>query len=362
MVFPWQERTWQRLVGAMDRLPHALLLAGPAGTGKRNFAQTLAQRVLCENPSGGAYGCGKCSSCQWLASGNHPDFRLVVPSSESPEDGGEGQEQAETTASGKTRKASNQIVIDQIRALNGFVSVGTHRQGLRVILLHPAEAMNVYTANALLKLLEEPTPSTLFILVSNAHRQLLPTIRSRCQSVVFERPDPVLARNWLAQQGAFHDPEALLAFAGGMPLLACELGHSGGAGYRQQFLASVAAIDKRDPLHIAASWDGWLKQKNEGGFVPKLSTLAAWLQKWVFDLALWKLAGRGAFHPQARDELGRLAARSSIPELFGCYNELSQIRRVADHPVNSRLFLEDMLLRYARTVAATRSHEGIANE
>lgn len=352
MVFPWQEQTWQRLLGSLDRLPHALLLSGPAGTGKRVFAEAMAQRVLCEHADGREFGCGKCVSCRWLAAGNHPDFRLIAPQSEAAEDDAETPGPGQTGMGAKGKKASKQIVIDQVRALNDFIGVGTHRRGLRVILLDPAEAMNTHTANALLKLLEEPTPSTLFLMISRSQRRLLPTIRSRCQAIAFDKPDPLLARKWLVEQGTLANPDALLAFTGGMPLLARELGERGAAGYRQEFVAALAGIDQTDPLQTAAHWDGWLKRKDEDSFVPRLSTLVVWLQKWVFDLALWKLSGRSTYHPEASDSLGRLAARSSVAELFGCYNELNHMHRIADHPLNARLFLDDMLLRYARAVAA----------
>lgn len=353
MVFPWQEQTWRRLLGSLDRLPHALLLSGPAGTGKRMFAEAMAQRLLCEQAQGRDFGCGKCMSCGWFAAGNHPDFRLIVPQSEAAADDAETLGPgAQTGVGAKGKKASKQIVIDQVRVLNDFIGVGTHRRGLRVIVLDPAEAMNIHTANALLKLLEEPTPSTLFLIISRSQRQLLPTIRSRCQAVAFDKPDPILARNWLVEQGALGSPDALLAFAGGMPLLARELGEHGAANYRQEFVAALASIDQTDPLQTAACWDGWLKRKDDDSFVPRMSTLVVWLQKWVFDLALWKLAGRSTYHPEANDSLGRLAGRSSVAELFGCYNELNHMRRIADHPLNSRLFLDDMLLRYARAVAA----------
>ncbi|MBS1136637.1 MAG: holB [Proteobacteria bacterium] len=333
MIYSWQQETWDKLTGTLERLPHALLLAGPPGSGKRDFAEALSQRLLCESSRGSSAACGECASCNWFKCGNHPDFRLVVPESEA-----EGEP-----------SDSRQIVIEQVRALNAFVSVGTHRQGMRVILIDPAEAMNTSTANALLKLLEEPTQSTLFLLISRSPRRLLPTIRSRCQTIIFGKPDASLARQWLADRGG--DAEALLRFAGGMPLAAAELGGSG-AGYRTQLIAAVTDIETGDPLRIAAAWESWLKQKDDEAFVPQLPVLVAWLQKWVFELVSWKIAGRSVFFPDVAQAAQRLAMRAVLPDLFGCYNELTRMRAIAEHPLNPRLFLEDMLLRYARAVTA----------
>ena len=350
MIYSWQQETWDKLTAALERLPHALLLAGPPGSGKRDFAEALAQRLLCESSRGSSAACGECASCNWFKCGNHPDFRLVVPESEAEGEPSELGEPAEAAASaGKRKKPSRQIVIEQVRALNAFVSVGTHRQGMRVILIDPAEAMNTSTANALLKLLEEPTQSTLFLLISRSPRRLLPTIRSRCQTIIFGKPDASLARQWLADRGG--DAEALLRFAGGMPLAAAELGGSG-AGYRTQLIAAVTDIETGDPLRIAAAWESWLKQKDDEAFVPQLPVLVAWLQKWVFELVSWKIAGRSVFFPDVAQAAQRLAMRAVLPDLFGCYNELTRMRAIAEHPLNPRLFLEDMLLRYARAVTA----------
>jgi DNA polymerase-3 subunit delta' len=360
MILPWQASIWERLTGALGRLPHALLLAGPAGSGKRLFAEALARRLLCERAGGSNQACGGCTSCQWFDAGNHPDFRRVVPESEleEAEEAGDETETAADASDTRRRKPSQQILVDQVRALNGFVGVGTHRQGMRLILIDPAEAMNLNTANALLKLLEEPTPSTLFLLISRAPGRLLPTIRSRCQGVAFPKPDAAAARQWLAAQPGIDDPEAWLAFTGGMPLAAAALAAEGTSRYRAQLIGALTDIERSDPLQTAASWEGWLKQKQDAGFVPRLAVLVGWMQKWVFDLVSCKLAGRCEFYPDAAPALKSLAGRASVADLLGFYTELGRMRRIAEHPLNARLFLEDMLLRYGRAVAARGVADG----
>jgi len=358
MIYPWQNGTWDKLVGSLDRLPHALLLAGPPGAGKRHFADALAQRLLCEKAAGSAAACGKCASCGWFQAGSHPDYRQVIPEIDAEADAGETEESAELMVSGvKKKKPSRQIVIDQVRTLNDFVNIGTHRQGMRVIRVDPAEAMNSSTANALLKLLEEPSPSTLFLLITGSPRRLLPTIRSRCRTVTFGKPDVSLAKQWLTAQNIGGDAETLLRFVGGMPLAAIELRGSGSA-YRAQFVAAVTDIETGDPLRVAAVWEGWLKQKDGEAFSLRLPVLVDWLQKWLFELVSWKVAGRPAYFPDAAQPAQRLAKRAVLPDLFGCYNELSKMRAIAEHPLNPRLFLEDMLLRYARAVTAKGVADG----
>ncbi|MBI3939049.1 MAG: DNA polymerase III subunit delta', partial [Betaproteobacteria bacterium] len=147
---------------ARTRLPHALLLIGPEGTGKLDFATFLAQSLLCEAPAPGAEACGKCPACGWFAAGNHPDFRLVQPEAL--------EQKAEGEGAPDEKPSSRQIAVEQVRGLSHFIVLSPHRRGLKVILMHPAEALNVNAANALLKNLEEPPAGTLFLLVTHRPR------------------------------------------------------------------------------------------------------------------------------------------------------------------------------------------------
>jgi DNA polymerase-3 subunit delta' len=155
---------------------------------------------------------------------------------------GEETEAAAGDAAGKKR-ASQQITIDQVRALDEFLHVGTHRHGARVVLLNPAEAMNRATANAILKALEEPIPGTLFILVSSEPHRLLPTIRSRCQTIPMRPPPAASAIAWLRHAGV-RDGEQWLALAGGSPLLALELSAKGERALLDSLLGQVSRMAK----------------------------------------------------------------------------------------------------------------------
>lgn len=344
MVYAWQTAEWYRLLAGLDRLPHALLLTGAAGSGTPDFATELARRLLCESAQGVATACGECVACNWFSAGNHPDFRRVAPGSDEGED-----EDAEDDAADKSKRPT-QIRIEQIRALAQFLSVGALRQGRRVVLIDPAGAMNHHTANALLKLLEEPPISTNFILVSDNYRRLLPTILSRCRILSFARPERPLALAWLEQQ-AVADAGNQLAFAGGMPVAAAELAESIGVAARDRFVRELLSLECADPLALAAGWENWLRSKEAiaAGFgVPQL---VVWMQRWIADLASTAAAGRARFFPGEVEALSRLSRRLPITAVLACYNELIPLRRVANHPLNLRLFLDDMLLRYARLLA-----------
>ena len=203
---------WNSLRARRERLPHALLFSGQRGIGKFELVRRFAESLLCEKLTATQEACGTCMACGWLAQGNHPDLRLLQPAAMAAEE----VTPATGEAASGTKKASQQITIDQIRDLDEFLHVGTHRQGVRVVLVYPAEAMNRATANAILKSLEEPIPGTVFLLVSSEPERLLPTIRSRCQAVPVPLPSATRAEAWL-QQAGIKDAAHWLALAGGSP-------------------------------------------------------------------------------------------------------------------------------------------------
>src|SRR5690554_6066875 len=202
-LLPWCEPQWQRLLQQReaDRLPHALLLSGPAGTGKAIFAEVLASLLLCHQPVGNAP-CGHCHSCELHAAGHHPDLVRVSPEAE-----------------GKP------IKVDQVRVLIDHLHSTAQQGGYRVVIMEPAESLNTSSANALLKILEEPGENTVLILISHQPGQLMPTIRSRCQRIDFTIPSAEQATAWLADTLGLDSDRAhqLLRLSHGAPLKARRL-------------------------------------------------------------------------------------------------------------------------------------------
>ena len=327
---------WERLAARRAQLPHALLLSGQRGIGKFELARRFAESLLCENLTAIGEACGVCSACGWLGQGNHPDFRLLQPDALA-------EDESESEESGRGKKASQQITIGQVRALDDFLHVGTHRHGARVVLINPAEAMNRATANSLLKALEEPIASTLFLLVTNEPDRLLPTIRSRCQSVAIPQPVPALATEWLRQSGVA-DAERWLALAGGSPLLAVELGGPDEQSLLDALVAQMSRGKNFDPISAAAAVDKVLKAEKGGA---PLKRLVEWSQKWLFDLLL---ASEGLplryFVTQAQ-LLQRLAQGLDSRNLLAFNRKAIQYKAQCEQPLNSRLFLEEFFLSYA---------------
>lgn len=326
-LYPWLQPAWRGLAERRRALPHALLLRGRAGLGKTALARRFANALLCEQPREDGSPCGACAACGWFALGNHPDYRQVEPEMLGAEQGGE-----DGGGGSRTESLSKQIKIDQIRALQAFLSVGSHRGGPRIVLVRPAEAMNAATANALLKSLEEPGPGTLFLLVSSQPQRLLATIRSRCQAVPVDLASRDAALDWLRAQDV-RDAESELAFSGLAPLQVVE---SAALAEQRARLVGELARAPFDPL-IAADRCAAIE-------APVVVDV---LQKWVYDLGRAAAALPVRYFPGQAGALRAISTTASRAPLLRFVRELARARAVAQHPLNPRLFMEDLLIRYA---------------
>ena len=320
-MFPWHKAAFDQLVAAKAALPHALLLKGARGIGKLAFARALAKALLCESPAAGGAACGACSACLWFEQGSHPDYRQIEPASEAEGDADD------------TEKKSASIAVDQIRILPDFINMSSHRGGAKAVVIHPAEALNVNAANALLKSLEEPPPRTYFLVVTHRPHQLLPTIKSRCQQIALPVPDRKTAGAWLAEQG-LSDTDLALAHVGDAPLLAAELNGTEYWGARAAFLRQLTAPDF-DVLSAADAIRDC-----------PLPYAIVWLQKWSYDIAHHRVLGRVRYNPDHEATIARIAAEASELAVLRFHREMTRTQRIANHPLNPRLFLEQLLFAY----------------
>lgn len=208
MTYPWLDEARREFARRLNgsRLAHACLLAGPQGLGKLELARQMASTLLCQQQ--GQQACAVCRSCQLFASGAHPDFRLLT-----------------FEINIKTGKMRTELVIDQVRELNAFMQLTHSISPRKVALIHPAESMNRYTANALLKTLEEPPGSAVLVLVAHDPSHLPATIRSRCQTIHVRLPDGKLALDWLVNSMGADAATAAIALraCAGSPLLAQQM-------------------------------------------------------------------------------------------------------------------------------------------
>ncbi|MCJ1884443.1 DNA polymerase III subunit delta' [Pseudomonas sp. LA21] len=319
-IYPWQQGLWQQLSGR-ERHAHAYLLHGPAGIGKRVLADNLVHLLLCQKPTDGK-ACGHCKACQLLAAGTHPDFFLLEP--EEPE---------------------KPIRVDQVRELVDFVVQTAQLGGRKVVLLEPAEAMNLNAANALLKSLEEPSGNTVLLLISHQPSRLLPTIKSRCVQQACPQPTGEQSRAWLA--GALPEESAegldeLLVLAGGSPLTALRL-H--GQGVREQRALVVDGVKKllkqqAAPSQLAESWNA----------LP-LPLLFDWFCDWALLTLRYQLARdeAGLGLSDMRKVVQYLAEKSAQHKVLAMQDWLlAQRQKVLNKAnLNRALLLEALLVQWA---------------
>lgn len=322
-VLPWHSSELERVLTDKSRLPHALLLRGREGIGKMVFARALAQALLCEKPQPSSIACCQCAACHWFEGGSHPDYRQIEP-----------EHLAETGEEGSDKKSGLYIPIEPIRALPDFIAISSHRGGPKVVVIHPAESLNVSAANALLKSLEEPPPQTIFLLVSHRPNSLLPTIKSRCQHIVLPAPSQAAALTWLKTQGSAN-PELGLAQTGNSPLAALAIDNEEYWKQRDVLFRGIAGPEF-DPIALA--------EQMRDTPVPRLVN---WLQKWSYDLISQKYLGELRYNPDHQAALAATATQVDALAAMRFHRDVVRLQRIVNHPLNTRLFTERLLIECA---------------
>jgi DNA polymerase-3 subunit delta' len=306
---PWHAEHWERLQARRrrDAMPHALLLCGPAGLGKRDFMRRFVRGLLCEQAVDGE-ACGRCRSCLLLDAGTHPD--LVTLSFGLRKDGVQRSD----------------IVVDQIRDLSSRLAMASQFGGWQVACIDPADAMNTAAANALLKTLEEPSPSTLLLLVADAPWRMPQTIRSRCQRIEFHLPSRDEALAWLQAEGV-KDAAAALDAAGGNPGMAKAWAEEGALARRQEVRKDLAALaaGRGEAMEVVRRWlDNEPAQR------------------------LWFAAQAAADEARGRASAGTgpLASHLDAEALDDWYRAANQARDALRGPLRGDLLLLELLSRW----------------
>lgn len=317
---PWLE-------GALDRAlasrSHALLLHASGPLGQFELALATARAALCESPRQGGRACGHCAACHLFGVRSHPDVAVLIPDLLREQLGWSAPEDDEAKA--KAAKPSREIRIDDVRRAIDWAQRSPSRGRAKLLLIHPAEAMNAVAANALLKTLEEPPGRLRLLLTASDPEALLPTVRSRCQRVSIDPPDATQGIGWLEAQGV-SEPQVMWAAAGGLPHAALAMHDDGvrAASWRQ-LPAAVRAGQ-------GAAFAGWPVPRVIDGLqrlCHDLSCLQAQSPPRFFD--------REALAPASRPALPPLAALAAWDRALG------EAARHADHPWHAPLRVDALL-------------------
>jgi len=196
-----------------QKYAQAYIFAGPDGTGKMLSALTFAKAINCHHPEIDARPCNSCPSCKKIDLFLHPDIKYLFPIPNFDfTDTGELKKEREIeqyNAYIETKRKTpyndyrfdtvTAIRIEQIRGLLNTIIMGCHEARTKVIIIEDYDKMTTQASNAFLKTLEEPPPDTLFILTCENAQKLLPTIRSRCNTIVFNEIPPDVIETYLRE-------------------------------------------------------------------------------------------------------------------------------------------------------------------
>lgn len=321
IVHPWFAERWQHLCGLHrdERLPHALIVHGAQGIGKSHFATAFAHYLLCQSPNGDEV-CGQCRSCQLNAVHGHPDLFLLEP-----------------------EEPGKPIKVDQIRGLTDFINSTAQQGGYRVVILNPADAMNIAAANALLKMLEEPGRDTVLMLLTDRLGQVMPTIKSRCQRVECPLPQEAEATAYVAAKLELAEDEAahIVRINNGAPMAAMKYKESGLDEWRSQLIKGLADVLKkrRTVVEVAQSW-----QKAD------LEVMLGWLYGLLADASRAKLTGNEQVqHADAQNMLQAIVRKADPVKLFQLASRVQEERKslILRQNTNKQMLLERILLEWS---------------
>lgn len=321
-ILPWQKNIWEQVINAhhIGRLHHAYLISGIAGLGKLHFACNLAHSLLCQAATMDGTPCNKCRNCHLFKVGNHPDLHQVSPDPESK---------------------SGEIGIDAIRKLADLDEISSHSGRYKIIIIAPADHLNRHAANSLLKTLEEPSASTILLLVTARPERLLPTIRSRCQYLPFTVPKEKDALDWL-KVNVQQQQDSLLALrlAHGAPLVALDWLKIDLLQKRQEIVEKFFELSagKVNPIMLAETW-----------MQEDLVLLLGWIGSWVADVL--RLQSGAQFvsleNPDLKSKLMHYTNNLNAVKLHKLWSKIIQSRRQLQTNVNSQLLLETILIQWS---------------
>lgn len=332
---PWLSQNWKEFQKrlAENRLPHALIVNGERGVGKRFWADAVAELLLCDNPEGMNGGepeaCGRCKQCELYRAHSHPDVQIYAP------------------------EKSKMVKVSQVRALSAFAVASPQVASRKVVIIDRADQLNINAANALLKTLEEPVPNVTLLLLQESGRPLLPTIRSRCQIVSLPVPATQEASNWLVAQVQLLDeqarpaPEILakaLMLSGNAPRLALDYITGDFITLRDEAFERFRLFMKNQ-MPVAEAAKAFKALGLESSLVL--------FEGWAADLARLSAGGQAA-DSEAADMLGYLARTNPGWRAHELLDMVREARAAGVYNVNPELEAGRLLIEWQKLMPVKR--------
>jgi DNA polymerase III subunit delta' len=307
-----------RRAARAGRFPHALLIHEAPGAGGEWLAAWSAQLVLCQRSAQAP--CGECVGCRRVAALQHPDLGWLHPEGE-----------------------SRQIRIEQVRELGAELALTSHAGGYKVGVMTPADALNRFAANALLKTLEEPPQRTLLVLVATQPSRLPPTVISRCQRLRVRAPSRESSLAWLLAARGQADWNAALDVLGEAPMLAAQTDPAEVAAIGAESRRTLDELTRGEGDPVAAA-ERWARSE----WPLRLLCFENWLTERVRSGV-----AAGRFLTEMRDGpyLSEHGTFLNIRELFRLLDEVRELRATLDVPLNRGVAVEALFRRLAGRAA-----------
>jgi DNA polymerase-3 subunit delta' len=337
MIYPWLEKPLELFVQQGRELPHGMLLTGPTGLGKFSLAREVARSLLCGHTKN-LPGCNECQGCQLFNAGNHPDYHLLT--NQQMLEFGDAVSVAPGVrylpeAGGRRTTPKRVIGIDQVRSLTEELRSSSYYGVGKVVVIYPADKLNLNAANALLKVLEEPTPDTHFLLVTDVLYALPATIRSRCSFFRVALPSEPVALSWLQEELHLDTTESkkLLQFAGGSPRRAAEFFNDGSWTIGSTLASDLDAIVRGEiaPMSLSKKWSQ-----------TDIRTIIRWLQQQLVNA--FRAGVRGEAEIEEEDASRRMYAHLGREKCLSLYEQTGAFLRWPEKSVDEILFLESIVL------------------
>ncbi len=323
-----QRHACSLLRGALQsgHVAHAYLFVGPSGVGRLTTARAFAQALLCA--SGDDDACGRCAACRKVENGAHPDLRIISP-------GGR-------TETGAERRA---VGIDQIRELKRDAAYPPYEARWKVFIVEDAEAMRAEAANGLLKIVEEPPPGIVIILIAESISGVIPTLVSRSQVVRFSFVSASEIAQALTARAGVPAGRAryLAALSAGRVGAALDAAGTGEEPFERRagVVATLAALMDGDVVAKLGAAEAVARQRDE---------VERWLDVallWIRDLVVWQETQDPALlvNLDSQPAIAEWAARSSGDRLRRSAAAIEEAKTNLRRNLNPRLVLEALFAR-----------------
>ncbi|MCC2645400.1 MAG: hypothetical protein K0R94_1178 [Burkholderiales bacterium] len=311
-LYKWQYKEYAPLSNLLNCPSQALLISARPGMGHDILIQNYVALLMCDRPNAkdnSFYTCNECPSCVLFIGSNHPDFYQLT-----------------VNIDGDKKNVS----IEDIRYMLEFVATTTHLGRYKVVLIPDVDLLSINSANALLKILEEPPSYVRFILQTTNISGVLATIKSRCYIYRLPGVNTQDAFTYVKESGIYN-PGFWFAYYENAPLFDLEV-------TKEQFDVLIKAFLQPSIENIFIA-SGKFEAKNAG-------FLIGFFSKWLNDLASYLQGAPMRYFMEYNAEIEKLAKRIDLQKVFYLFDKVNFLQDWTLHPLNYKLQLENLLLQY----------------